>query len=297
MSRQNCLALTLAGVLSAAPFAYAQAGGEYRADVENGIREYGSGNYQEALASFLRAYQVRPTARVLRGIAKVRFELRQYNACLDAIEAAMLSEDDPLTPEMRAEMGELRGRAQGYVGNLTIRVSPDNATVTLDGQPLPGRMHGVPLRVDIGRHEIEVTANGYNESRRVVIVQAGGDTQLVVVGLTANRTNPLLIGGLVVGIAGVGAAVGSAIWLVNRLDATARCQEAFDRGANCRNADALASERDIALGALIGGSALAIGGAIALGLALRVRGESAPSASVACAPTLGGGACAGVVRW
>lgn len=289
-------ALLAASLLASAPAA-AQTVDDpnYRAYVDNGVREFSGGNFQEALASFLRAYQIRPTARVLRGIAKVRFELRQYSACLDAVDAALANGDDPLTPDLRAEMDNLRARALGYVGNMTLRVSPENAEVTIDGQPVSPASRGVPFRVDIGRHDVEVSAAGFSTARRTVDVLAGGDMQLVVVALTTSRTNPLFVGSLIAGIAAAGGAVGASIWLVDRIDATGRCQEAFDRGANCANADALASERDIALWTLIGSSAVLVGSAIAFGLSLR-DGEPAPAA-IACAPIPGGGGCAGVVRW
>jgi hypothetical protein len=287
----------LAATLLASARAHAQTADAsgYRALVDNGVSEFAGGNYQEALASFLRAYQVRPTARVLRGIAKVRFELRQYSACLDSIDAALAAGDDPLTSEMRAEMDALRSRTLGYVGTMTVRVSPDGAEVTLDGQPLSRALRGVPFRVDIGHHEVDVSASGYSTSRRAVDVLAGGDTQLVVVGLTASRTNPLFVTSLVVGIAAAAGAVGSSIWLVNRLDAVDRCQTAIDRGANCANADALHGERDIAMWTLIGSSALFVGSAVAFGLSLRSR-EQAPAA-LACAPIPGGGLCTGGIRW
>lgn len=289
-------ALVAATLLASAPVGAQTADdATYRAYVDNGVREFSGNNFQEALASFLRAYQIRPTARVLRGIAKVRFELRQYSACADAADAALANGDDPLTPEMRAEMDGLRARALGYVGNMTLRVSPENAEVTLDGQPVAPAVRGVPFRVDIGRHEVEVSASGFSTARRTVDVLAGGDMQLVVVALTTSRTNPLFVASLVAGIAAAGGVIGASVWFVDRNDATGRCQEAFDRGANCANADALASERDIAMWTLIGSSAVLVGSAIAFGLSL--RGDGPAPAAIACAPTPGGGGCAGVVRW
>lgn len=295
VSRWLRVSLSLCACLFSSPV-FAQGADTYRVEVDNGIREFSSGNYQEALASFLRAYQARPTARVLRGIAKARFELRQYSACVSAIEAAVASGDDPLTPEMRVEMGELLRRAQGYVGLLTVRVTPDNAEVYLDGQALPPESRGVPFRADLGRHEVEVSAPGYSTSRRSVDVLAGGATQVVVVALTGSRGNPIFVGSLVTGIAAVGGAVGGAIWFVDRDAAVTRCQEAFDRGANCRNAQSLGSERDIAFWTLLGSSALAVGSFVALGLSLR-SSAPAPAAAVACAPLPGGAGCTGVIRW
>lgn len=289
----------LSAALAAPQAASAQVSDEagYRALIDNGIREFAGGNYPEALASFLQAQQIRPGARVLRGIAKTRFELRQYSACIDAIDAALQTAYDPMTPEMRGEMAALRQRALGYVGQITLRVSPANARVVMDGQTLPSSLYGVPFRADIGRHTFEVSAEGFSTANRSVDVQAGGDTQLVVVALVAGQSNPLFVGSLVTGILSVGGVVGSALWWIDRSAEADRCQEAFDNGARCANADALGQERNLSLGVLIGTSALAVASGIALGVSLRGRPTGTPPLSALCVPSPGGGACAGVLRW
>ncbi|MBL8602538.1 MAG: PEGA domain-containing protein [Myxococcales bacterium] len=290
--------LLLACIVGAAPSTVrAQTVDEaaYRAFIDNGIREYSNGSYAEALASFSRAYQLRPGARVLRGIAKTRFELRQYSACLDSIDAALSANEDPLTPEMRAELEALRARAADYVGAVTLRVTPAEARVTLDGQPLSDALRDVPFRADIGRHTFDISAEGYTAEHRTVEVTSGRDTQLVEVALLHGRSSARLVASLVVGLVGLGGGVASALWLIDRGAESDRCQEALDRGGRCSSAESIAEERNLALGSLIGAGALFAAGAVGVAVSLRGPRLTTPTtASVSCGPTLRGLACGGI---
>ncbi len=289
----SALAVTLALTLHAAP---SRAQDAYRALVDEAVQEYDLGHYTEALARFERAYAMRPSARLLRGMAKARFELRQYALCLDAAEAALARPED-LTPAMINELQQLRARVWGYVGTVSFQVTPWNATVTLDGREVAPDRRSQPMRVDVGSHEVVVSSPGYQSARRTLEVSSGGRSDVMVIALHAGGASPVPWIGAALGVLGLGGAVGSALWMVDRTDAVDRCQVAFDQGARCANAEALASERDLAIVALVGSGVVAVAGAITFGLGLRASRSSAPAASVAGAPTVGGGFCAGAIRW
>lgn len=196
------------------------------------------------------------------------------------------------------ELQQLRARVSGYVGAVSFQITPWNATVTLDGREVPPERRTQPVRVDVGSHEVVVSATGYQSARRTLEVTSGGRSDVVVVTLLAGGASPLPWIGVALGVLGAGGVVASALWMVDRTDAVDRCQTAFDQGARCANADALASERDLALGALIGSGVVAVAGAITFGLTIRGASSTpSPRASVGCLPTVGGGFCAGALRW
>jgi len=280
---------------------------EYRLLVTAAIQEFDERNFDEALALFERAYALRPSSRVLRGIGKVRFEQRQYTRALDAFDRALAATIDPLTEAMRVEVSELRARAAGYVGGLTIVVAPTSAIVTLDGRELAADT-GYPLQLDIGAHVVSASAEGHQRTSRTVDV-VGGRELTVTLDLVAQRAGVVVVqngrdmtgawitGGVGIGL--VGATLGSAIWLTNRLDASARCSDAEARGVTCATASSIAQERDASIGMLITTSVLTAAAAVTFIVLLASGGSTDvdPSVRASCAPQTGGAGCALWGRW
>jgi hypothetical protein len=110
-----------------------------------------------------------------------------------------------------------RGLGSSLPGLLSVRATPAEATVSVDGQPLTGPG---PLALAPGAHQVVATGEGgMNAEQRVTIV-AGG---LSEVSLTlaphlgargsGSRARGLRIGAWITGIAGVGALVPGAVWL------------------------------------------------------------------------------------
>src|SRR6185312_15422136 len=71
------LGLLLAAAENAAAQAHA-ANDEYAKTIENAVLEFDSGNWPEARVLFEQAHALRPSARTLRGMGKVSFELKEY---------------------------------------------------------------------------------------------------------------------------------------------------------------------------------------------------------------------------
>src|SRR5688572_888187 len=51
---------------------------DYKRAVEEALKEYGLGHFEEARSLFRRAHGIYPNARTLRGLGMVEFELRHY---------------------------------------------------------------------------------------------------------------------------------------------------------------------------------------------------------------------------
>jgi hypothetical protein len=314
------LALTaFIGVVCSASLVLAQSGAdaaqvvssapseEYRLLVTAAIQEYDERNFDEALALFERAYTLRPSSRVLRGIGKVRFEQRQYTRALDAFDSALAATVDPLTDSMRAEVSELRQRAAAYVGGLTIVVSPTTAVVTLDGRELGADTH-YPIHLDIGAHVVSASAEGHQRASRTVDIVGGRDVTVTLdlvtqrAGVVVVRTERDMTGVWVTGSIGiglVGVTLGSAIWMSDRLDASARCSDAEAQGVTCATASSIASERDAAIGTLLTSAVLTAAAAVTFIVLLASGSDDDfdPNVRVACAPQTDGAGCALWGRW
>jgi hypothetical protein len=274
---------------------------EYRQTVASAIAEFDERNFDEALALFERAYAMRPSARVLRGIGKVRYEQRQYVHALEAFEEALASTTDPLTDEMRAEVEDLRQRTLAYVGELTISVLPASAHVVVDGRELPADTR-YPIRLDLGAHLVSASAEGHQPASRTVDIAGGQGTSLtidliqqqssvVVLTSTPDRTGMWVTAAI--GVALVGATVGSAVWMVDRLDAASRCSAAEARGVTCATASAIGGERDASMGTLVASSVLTAAAVVTF-VVLATQDESAheeATPTVVCAPSADGAGC------
>jgi PEGA domain len=75
-----------------------------------------------------------------------------------------------------------RGAQQGAYGSLAIRVQPDDAEISIDGEPWhgPGGQERLIVEVAEGSHTVEIRKSGYRTYVTQVEVQRGGTTPLNV---------------------------------------------------------------------------------------------------------------------
>lgn len=278
----------------------------YRELIHQAVQEYEGGRPEEALALFEQAYRIHPSARVLRGMAKAKFELRAYANAIATIDSALQTELDPLTESMREELQALRERASYYVGVVLLVVRPRGAVVLIDHRPLEPKELERPLMLDLGRHELEVSAPGHREVRRVLQVAGKSETRLVVAleALPMPATHSPLVAGVrstepgrtdlyvagAITALGIGGVVASVLWFGNRSDAVDRCTEAAAVGARCENASSIETERDVSAWAIGGSAALALGGGVGMVVMLS-RPDETSSSSAGCGFAATSGAC------
>lgn len=160
----------------------------YMEAVVAALDEYGRGNYEEAHAHFLRAHGLSPSARTLRGLGKVEFELRNYGDAVRHLEQALASDVKPLDPALREETEKLLARARVYVGEVHVQVEPGSATVSVDGVTVASGPRA-SLMLQVGDHVLEFRAQGRVSERRAIRVE-GGAERVVQVVLPAFETAP-----------------------------------------------------------------------------------------------------------
>lgn len=262
----------------------------YERIIDDAVAEFAAGHFEEALAAFEQAHKTKPSARALRGAAKALFELRKYARCLDVIDQALVTEDDPLTETLRADLESLQTRARRFVGRVSIVVVPESAKVQLDGGVGLSRQEmsrGVAL--DVGSHVLDVTAADHVPQRRTFEVH-GGEESRVAVALESSvpyatlrpvikptREDQHSVVPIVLGVGGVvaslAAVVGTSIWFVDRGDAVGRCNDAASVGASCANADSIAFQRNVATVSLSVSILAVAASAVSLWFVARDRGE------------------------
>jgi hypothetical protein len=157
------------------------AGEDYKQLIAAALVEFDAHRYEEARALFLRAHALAPSARTLRALGNVEFELRHYVRSVHYLRAALASREHPLTPEMQGEAQQGLTRALSYTGRFQLDLQPPGAVLTIDGKAPEFETDGA-LLLDMGRQELTVSAPGYVTEHKVVTVE-GGENQRLEIGL------------------------------------------------------------------------------------------------------------------
>jgi hypothetical protein len=156
----------------------AQADAEaYRELVRTAIEAQEAGRYVDAYELFAKANALLPNARALRGMGVAAFQAGDYVQAILDLEAALASTERALDGELRHAVAELLARAQKLVGSYVLELSPADATMSVDGRPIPGTP---TLVLAPGRHALEISAEGFTTQTLTVSVQAGASDTLRV---------------------------------------------------------------------------------------------------------------------
>jgi hypothetical protein len=189
------LGVALLFVARAAPSA-AQTGSEpegYRQAIDGALEEMQLSNFVEAREQFARAHALFPNARTFRGLGISEFELKHYTIATDYLRQALASKVRELEGRLRKDTEALLARASSYVGELSISVTPNDATLLIDGTRRSRGSHDVHL--DVGDHVLEFRAEGYATERREVTVRGGQlqaiELQLNALGVADSPPQPL----------------------------------------------------------------------------------------------------------
>ncbi len=273
----------------------------YRTVLREALSEFERGNYAEARTLFMEAYELEPSARVLRGAGMSAFEERQYVLSYRLMRQALDHSEGALNGEQRAEAEALIERALTFIGRFRVQTDPADARMTVDVRPAELEDDGT-LLLDIGPHALSLSADGYETLERRLRVQGGEDEtlelELVLEGGSAAFQAPearaksldglglsLLVGGGAFVLAGIG----TLAWWINRGGEVGLCEDAIAAGNNCLNLSTLEGQRT---GPAPSPILLLVGGATALLTGLLRYGRSDDRAvPIACGIGREGGGC------
>lgn len=152
------------------------------AHFRRGVALFEEGDREAALVEFQRAYEAYPSYHVLYNIGQTALSLRRYVVALRALERYMAEGGDAISPERAADVQAMISTLESRTAHVTIVVNVPGARIRLDDEILGTSPLEGAVVVDVGRHTLSVTANGYNPFEREIVV-AGGDEQTVEVEL------------------------------------------------------------------------------------------------------------------
>jgi hypothetical protein len=138
-----------------------------------GVDLFGRGDAIRALAEFEGSYRLNPVPEVLFNIGLTQKSLQRYTDALESFERFIRqSAERPagLAPARRLQAEKMIGETRSQMGALVLSLSPANVTVRIDGRE---RFVDLPLYVDPGVHQIEVSASGFAPVQKEVTCAAG----------------------------------------------------------------------------------------------------------------------------
>jgi tetratricopeptide (TPR) repeat protein len=161
---------------------------EYTEAVNLGLAEFDEKNFAEARVHFARAHAIYPSARTLRALGMVQFELKNYVESAQFLEQALASQERRLEADKREKTEKLLARALGYIARLTLDIAPDTQ-VTVDGRP-SNLSSGAELVLGVGEHVLEFRAPGRITDKRTLQIQGGEQEVLRVQLATVSEASP-----------------------------------------------------------------------------------------------------------
>jgi tetratricopeptide (TPR) repeat protein len=185
-----------------------------------GQAAYETGDYDTAVRSWERAYEIDPRPLLQYNLAQAYERLGQLDRAVAAYRLYVENTpgEDPRAQNARARIASLEQR----VGNTSILLTggPEGAHVVIDGQDRGLLPHPDPFRVEPGSHRIVVRAEGSQDFVSTVAVSAGQQAEVPVElrpGAAGGARDVVAGGGgistvgIIVAAAGAAIAIGGAI--------------------------------------------------------------------------------------
>lgn len=138
----------------------------------NGVRLYQDGNYAAALIEFEAANDLKPGAASLQNIALCQKALFRYAAAAGTLELLLSRYGGTLSHDEKNTVEAAKQELESLTRPLSIRVTPRGAVVKLDGEVLT-QDERVGRRVNVGEHQVSVSAPGYATMLHSVRVASG----------------------------------------------------------------------------------------------------------------------------
>lgn len=170
-------ALLAASVAAAEDKAVPPANGSPEAAAQIAFREgvelFKNARYEEAVAAFRRANEIRPSWKILYNIGQCEAALKRYGRALEAFETYLAEGGDDVPTERVDYVIEEVRRLKEMVGSIDFGV-PAGLSVVVDGEVRGRTPLGGPVRVTAGvPHAVRLLADFEEVSARTVTVGSG----------------------------------------------------------------------------------------------------------------------------
>jgi hypothetical protein len=233
--------LTLAGVVAApapavaAPQAGASGGGDgarARDLFRKGYEEYTKAHLPQAYALLIESWILQKSFDVAGNLALVENQLTRYREAAEHATYALANFPTGGSDAQRKLIDGALAEARTHVSAITVRVSVDRATVSVDGRPAGESPLAAEIFVEPGPHVVSAAAPGYLPAQDDVRTDKG-TTHLITLTLarsgaftklpptpvvTDTSPRPITVAGFAA--AGLGLGLGVAFAILSKIKAT-----------------------------------------------------------------------------
>jgi len=150
---------------------------------------YRDGQYLEAEAAFLEAYEHIPNPVVLLGVAEARERAGKFVGAVEALEGYLAGRPD--APDAEEVQGRI-DRMRAMPGTLELTSTPAGAAIVLDGEDTGEETPATFEELPPGEHTISLTLDGFEPAEQTVTVPFGETSEetLTLVEITEPEPEP-----------------------------------------------------------------------------------------------------------
>ena len=161
---------------------------EARTQFEQGLALYNEHKFDQAAIAFGRAYELKPTYKLLYNLGQVENELSHYAVALEVYTRYLTEGGEDIPDDRREQVKSEIKRLNALVGMIVILGGEEGATILVDKEERGKTPHMGMIFVDLGKHEVVVELGTRRLLERVVKV-AGGEK--VVLEVSKDDTSPI----------------------------------------------------------------------------------------------------------
>jgi len=136
----------------------------------------GASDFRGALVEFQRAYELSHNARVLFNVGVTEKLLTHYARAVDAWEKEEHEGAGQLTPAELQELKNAIAIVQQFVTTVDVTATEADATLSIDDYPVGKTPFAGPVRIDVGKHVLKLSKDGFVDAIEPVDVAAGART-------------------------------------------------------------------------------------------------------------------------
>lgn len=163
----------------------------YRQVAFDGQAAFNRGDYAEARRLWEHARSLLPNPRVYRLLGRAAAAMAEHADAVRMFRLALSAPDNgnPLTPALREEVENvLLPHAMEHVGEIMLELEPADASVAIDGRPVP--IVDSALLLSVGTHTLSARRRGYRAREVVIDVRPHARESLRVALVRVSRTHP-----------------------------------------------------------------------------------------------------------
>ncbi len=139
----------------------------------------GASDYRGALVEFQRAYELSHDPRVLFNVGVTEKLLTHYARAVDAWDKEQNEGGAQLTPSELQELKNAIAIVQQFVTTVDVTANEADALLSIDDYPVGKTPFVGPVQIDVGKHVLKLSKDGFVEAVQPVDVAAGAKTPVV----------------------------------------------------------------------------------------------------------------------